>query len=168
MTSTVALRSQDTVELLVALYRVLKPALLDAYRAHLEQTHPLVDQPTRRFLRFIIQEEEEMIEWGEAALTALTQEPEAQERADAWEAHLHAYLGAAGGVAGGSVGVWEYGSVGVEGPDHTATLPHSHTLTLPLPYSHTVLICHDAGHYPHARQYAAASPPPARTRARLP
>ncbi|HEU4753866.1 MAG TPA: hypothetical protein VFU47_12230, partial [Armatimonadota bacterium] len=47
-----ALHSRGTVELLVAVYRVIKPALLDAYRAHLEQTHPLVDQPTRRFLRF--------------------------------------------------------------------------------------------------------------------
>src|SRR5579862_466267 len=95
-----ALRSRGTVELLTALYRVIKPALLAAYREHLGATHPLVDQPTRRFLKFMIQEEEEMLAWGEAALTALTADPRAKATADAWEAHLRAYLAAAGGVSG--------------------------------------------------------------------
>jgi hypothetical protein len=95
-----ALRSHGTVELLVAIYRVVKPALLAAYRAHFEQTNPLVDHPTRRILRFIIQEEEEMIEWGEAALQALLQDETTRAQAEAWEAHLRAYLAAADGVAG--------------------------------------------------------------------
>jgi hypothetical protein len=95
-----ALRSRGTVELLTAIYRVIRPALLEAYRSHMERTHPLVDQPTRRFLRFIIQEEEEMVQWGQAALDALTQDPEARRTAEAWEAHLRAYLEAAGGVTG--------------------------------------------------------------------
>lgn len=95
-----ALRSRGTVELLVALYRVLKPALLDAYREHLQLTNPLVDQPTRRILRFIIQEEEEMIEWGQAALEALASDAETRAAANAWESHLQAYLAAAGGVSG--------------------------------------------------------------------
>jgi hypothetical protein len=94
-----ALRSRGTVELLVAIYRVIKPALLEAYRAHAAQTNALVDHPTRRILRFIIQEEEEMIAWGEAALQALVRDDEAREQAAAWEAHLRAYLDAAGGVA---------------------------------------------------------------------
>ncbi|MCC2669627.1 MAG: hypothetical protein K0Q72_2098 [Armatimonadetes bacterium] len=89
-----ALRSSGTVELLVALYRVIKPELLAEYRRHLEQANPLVDQPTRRILRFIIQEEEDMLRWGEAALAALVGEPE-REAATAWEAHLRAYLEAA-------------------------------------------------------------------------
>jgi len=97
-----ALRSRGTLELLVAVYRVIKPALLDAYRAHRERTHPLLDHPTRRILRFIVLEEEEMIAWGERALDALeaagTEEERA--RAAAWERHLRAYLHAAGGVAG--------------------------------------------------------------------
>jgi hypothetical protein len=93
-----ALRSRGTIELLTALYRVVKPALLEAYRAHMEQTHPLVDQPTRRFLRFIIQEEEEMIAWGETALDALLQDEGARRQSHDWEAHLRAYLGATGGV----------------------------------------------------------------------
>ena len=60
----------------------------------------LVDQPTRRFLRFIIQEEEEMVQWGEAALQALVTSNALRTEADAWEAHLRAYLDAAGGITG--------------------------------------------------------------------
>ncbi len=96
-----ALRSHGTVELLVAIYRVIKPALLEAYRAHFAQTNPLVDHPTRRFLRFIMLEEEEMIAWGEAALHALLVDEATRARAAAWEAHLRAYLETAGGIAGG-------------------------------------------------------------------
>jgi hypothetical protein len=96
-----ALRSRGTVELLTALYRAIKPALLAAYRRHLETTHPLVDQPTRRFLRFIIQEEEEAVAWGQAALAALCAGDDARTaEAEAWEAHLAAYLRAAGGISG--------------------------------------------------------------------
>jgi hypothetical protein len=95
-----ALRSRGTVELLVAIYRVIKPALLDAYRAHFAQTNPMVDHPTRRILRFILQEEEEMIAWGKAALQALIHDDTTRAQADAWEAHLRAYLADAGGIAG--------------------------------------------------------------------
>src|SRR5215218_567954 len=58
-----ALRSRNTLEVLTAIYRVIKPALVEAYRAHLEACNTLADQPTRRVLRFILIEEEEMIAW---------------------------------------------------------------------------------------------------------
>jgi hypothetical protein len=112
-----ALRSRGTIELLVALYEVIKPALVEAYRVHLEQTHPLVDQPTRRFLRFMLQEEAEMIEWGAAALRALLTDDEKRRTAEAWKAHLQAYLHAAGGI-------------GLEGAGDSA---HPHSPTLPPP-----------------------------------
>jgi hypothetical protein len=96
-----ALRSEGTIELLTAIYRVIKPALLDAYRAHFAATNPLVDHPTRRILRFMILEEEEMIAWGEAALHALLTDDAAHARSDAWANHLRAYLAAADGIAGG-------------------------------------------------------------------
>jgi len=114
-----ALRSRDTIELLTALYQVVKPALLAAYQAHLEKTHPLVDQPTRRFLRFIIQEEEEMIAWGRQALEALLVDDAARERSRAWEAHLRAYLAAAG-------------AVGLEPPAATAAEPPAPRAVEPL------------------------------------
>ncbi len=95
-----ALRSRTTVELLTAIYRVLRPALIEAYQRHLNETHPLVDQPTRRFLRFILLEEQEMLEWGQAALEALLKSDEARRESEAWETHLNAYRKAAGGISG--------------------------------------------------------------------
>ncbi len=95
-----SLRSQGQVETLVALYRVLKPALVAAYREHMSQTNPLVDQPTRRFLAFVLLEEDEHLAWGTAALGAALATPEDLAAADAWESHLRAYLAAAGGITG--------------------------------------------------------------------
>ncbi len=95
-----ALHALDTAELLVGLYRVVRPALVAAYRRHLAETNPLADYPTCRHLRSIITEQEEMIAWGEAALTVLLGEDGAARRADTWMAHLHAYLRAAGDVWG--------------------------------------------------------------------
>ena len=97
-----ALRSRGTLELLTAVYRVIKPALLEAYRTHQELADPLADQPTRRILRFIVLEEEEMIAWGEQALEALlaVASEEERRRAADWEAHLRAHLAAAGGMLG--------------------------------------------------------------------
>jgi hypothetical protein len=95
-----ALRAHDTVELLVGLYRVVRPNLIQVYRRHLAESNPLVDHPTRRLMRIAVVEEEEMVEWGEAALAALVTAPEAAERARAWQRHLEAYLHAAGGVWG--------------------------------------------------------------------
>jgi len=41
-----------------------------------------------------------MLDWGRQALAAVTQSPEAQVMAQAWQAHLEAYLVAAGGISG--------------------------------------------------------------------
>ncbi len=82
-------RSTSTRELLTGVYRVLKPHLIAAIEAHRERASPLADYPTRRLLRFLLLEEREQIEWGEAALEALGGAD------DVWEAHLRAYLDAA-------------------------------------------------------------------------
>jgi hypothetical protein len=92
--------AEDSLEKVVGLYGVLKPTLLAAYRRHYEQANPLVDYPTRRLLRMMIADLEETMAWGEAAIAALTAEPETQARAAAWREHLLAYLRAAGGVMG--------------------------------------------------------------------
>ncbi len=96
-----ALRAEDTVELLAGVFEVVRPALLQAYRRHLEATNPVFDFPTCRLLKTAIEEEQQMVEWGQQALAALTQEPEQADRARAWADHLRAYLAAAGGVTGG-------------------------------------------------------------------
>src|SRR5207237_10451180 len=89
----------DTVELVAGLYDVAVPALAAAYRRHLAETNPLVDQPTTRLLRVALIELDDAIEWGRRASDVL---PDAS-GAGEWRAHLRALLAAAGGVAGDDV-----------------------------------------------------------------
>jgi len=94
------LRATDTVELVTGLH-FAHDALAAAYREHLERTNPLVDQPTRRVLRFNLLEEEEAASWYERAVAALIEgDVAAQTRAREWRDHLRACLAAAGGIAG--------------------------------------------------------------------
>ncbi|WP_201393771.1 hypothetical protein [Ktedonobacter sp. SOSP1-52] len=94
------IRASNTIELLVGVYRVVKPALIRALNQHLAQANPLSDYPTCRLLRLLLKDEEEMVVWGTQATTALTQAPEAAKIAHDWEKHLSWFLDAAGGIAG--------------------------------------------------------------------
>ncbi len=91
-----AIRARSTAELLAAAYGVLRAELLAALREHLAAMNPLFDHPTRRLLRTIVREQEEMLEWGLAALSALGESPHAA----TFAAHVRAYLAAAGGITG--------------------------------------------------------------------
>ena len=92
------IRARDTTELLIGIYAVALPALRDAYSHHLRATNPLVDQPTRRVMRFAMLDVTEAIDWGEAALASLGA---ARVHAAAeWKEHLELYLDAARGIAG--------------------------------------------------------------------
>jgi len=94
------IRATSTVELLAGIYQVVLPAMATAMAKHLEDANPLFDYPTRRILTHIQRDIEDMIVWGQAALAALTREPEQQRAAEAWNAHLCWFRDAAGGVAG--------------------------------------------------------------------
>jgi hypothetical protein len=95
------LRAEGSLELVVGLYGVARPALIDAYRRYLDGSNPLVDHPTRRLIRYALLEQEDAAAWGARALGALVgADEEARSRADAWAEHLRAYLAAAGGVDG--------------------------------------------------------------------
>lgn len=94
------LTAEDTLEKVVGLYGVLKPTLVAAYRQHIDSANPLVDYPTRRMLRHILLDEDEIMHWGESAIEALTASTEEKAHAEQWIAHLSAYLRAAGGIMG--------------------------------------------------------------------
>lgn len=94
------IRAGDATELLVGLYRVVKPELVRAMERHLAESNPLVDHPTWRTLRSILREEEEMVAWGEQAIEALTTDPTRAKAARAWEDHLRVFLRAAAGITG--------------------------------------------------------------------
>jgi hypothetical protein len=96
--------SRGTEELLTGIYELCYPALASAYRDHLSRANPLVDQPTRRLLRFAVIDIEDAIAWGGRAL-AVVHRPSGDEESDAdgtaaWRARLQAFLDVAGGVAG--------------------------------------------------------------------
>jgi len=96
-----ALRAQNSIELIVGLYQGVRAALSGALKAHLVKTNPLIDHPTVRMLRIILQEEEEMQTWGAKVINALLVKPADHEKtARAWESHLNYYLGRAGGICG--------------------------------------------------------------------
>lgn len=93
----------STMEFLVGIYRVLKPAMRAAYQQHLKDAHPIADHPTRRLIQFALAEEEEHIRWGEAAIKAMETHPATLEQSRAlatWESHLRSYLTAAGNING--------------------------------------------------------------------
>ena len=94
------IRAQNTIEFLAGVFGVIRPALLATYEAHLAAVNPVFDFPTGRFMRQAVNEEAQMLDWGRQALAAVTQSPEAQATAQAWQAHLEAYLIAAGGISG--------------------------------------------------------------------
>jgi hypothetical protein len=94
------LRAENPVELVTGIYGVALPALRDAYYNHIHHTNPLVDHPTRRFMRFALFEVTEAIEWGDTALAALTQDKVAGALSKNWKEHLELYLDAARGIAG--------------------------------------------------------------------
>lgn len=97
-----AIRAEDSIELLVGIYQVIKPELIRSLRKHLRETNPIMDQPSTRILKIILMEEEEMVRWGEQAVSALIQNggEQAEQAAENWKNHLISYLTAAHGIAG--------------------------------------------------------------------
>ena len=93
-------RPEQTIERLVAIYRVLKPHLLAVYEAHLASANAVYEPPTCRILAHCIADERRHIAAGETVLRHLLRTPAQQERARACEARLWALLEGAGGVTG--------------------------------------------------------------------
>ncbi len=57
-----AIRPEDEMECLAGFYRVIKPAILDAYRHYLEATHHLADWPSRHLVQEFVADEERHLE----------------------------------------------------------------------------------------------------------
>jgi hypothetical protein len=94
------LRAWSTAELVAGIYTVVLPALGDAYRRYVAIANPLVDHPTCRVLRLGLPELDESVAWGAGALAAIARDEPSRGDVLSWQAHLHAYLEASGGIAG--------------------------------------------------------------------
>jgi len=90
----------ETIEKLVGIYRVLVPHLLATYSFHQRVTSDIVDAPTVRILRFMIDDNVEQLITGEMMIQDLARTPELRERAGKWQTHLDVMLARSGGVAG--------------------------------------------------------------------
>jgi hypothetical protein len=87
-----ALHAPNERDLLAGLLRVIKPALVDAYRWHSAQTFANPDAPTLYAFKHILLDEAEHLQWAAEAL--------ADHPTGAWEQYIAELLTAAGGVTG--------------------------------------------------------------------
>ncbi len=90
----------DTIDRLVAVYRVLEPHLVSSYVYHADATDQLTDAPTVRLLRQLAAMGQSHVSWGQAVLDGLTRSPEDRRRALDTQADIEARLVACGGVTG--------------------------------------------------------------------
>ncbi len=95
-----AMHSHGSVELLAALVKVFKPALLDAYRCYVRQTNGLADYESVRQMRTIIAEEEQAFSLLEEAYGDVVRTNAEEELATEWAGTLARMLGDAGGIDG--------------------------------------------------------------------
>jgi len=89
----------ESVERVVALYRVLKPHLIAAYESHLAGANPVYEPPTRRILVRCVDEERRHVAAGAVILDRLPES--ARARAEQWERHLLEELTHVEGLAAG-------------------------------------------------------------------
>jgi hypothetical protein len=87
-----AIHAPNERDLLAGLFRVIKPALVDAYRWHSTQTFANPDAPTLYAFKHILLDEEEHLQWAAEAL--------ADHPTGAWEHYIAELLTAAGGITG--------------------------------------------------------------------
>jgi hypothetical protein len=87
-------------ELLVGLYEIVKPALLDAEREYVQTTQTIVDYPTVRILRQSIADLEEQVAWGQRAVRVLVDERGRRDGVAEFAQRLRGFLEAAGGISG--------------------------------------------------------------------
>lgn len=93
-------QANDSLRRMVALYRVLKPALVAAYEHHLEHAELPADEPTAYILRNILDEERDHYEWGESIINTLIISPDLSRLAAQWQQELENDLREAGSIRG--------------------------------------------------------------------
>ena len=98
--------AEGDVRRMSGLYRVLKPALTEAYRAHIAMAELPADEPTAYILRHIADEERDQCAWAGKIIARLGDDP----GLGAWEKELVAALGEAGGflAAGAARGTYAF------------------------------------------------------------
>ncbi|MDR6879933.1 hypothetical protein [Bacillus sp. 3255] len=96
------LESHNTLNLLVALFEVVKPAQIEAIEAYLAEAQPLVDEPTIHLLQHQLIDRRGQMTWGRQAIAHFMESAAAEDQASAarWKHYIEALLQAAGGIDG--------------------------------------------------------------------
>jgi hypothetical protein len=96
------LQSGSTLDLLVAMFEVIKPAQIEAVKVYLGKTQPIVDEPTIHLLRHQLLDREDQLAWGREAIIQLSEaaSEERRQHAQRWKTYIAALLQAAGGACG--------------------------------------------------------------------
>lgn len=87
-----ALNAPNERDLLAGIFRVIKPALVEAYLWHMQQTFANPDAPTLYAMKHIVLDEAEHLGWAQEAL--------AEHPRGEWEIYIADLLSTAGGVTG--------------------------------------------------------------------
>ncbi len=90
----------QTIEKLVGVYRVLLPHLLAVYTFHQHVTSDIVDAPTVRVLKFILDDDHTQMVEAEMLIQDLARTAALRRRAGEWQTHLDVLLAESGGVCG--------------------------------------------------------------------
>lgn len=91
-----ALHAPTADAMLAGLFDVIKPGLIAAYRWHHDQTFANPDAPTRYYLRHILLDEREQVDWADMMLADHRQDDAGSE----WQRYIADLLAAAGGITG--------------------------------------------------------------------
>lgn len=93
------IHAANDLELTAGIYSVVKPALLQTYKRHMQTTQQIVDQPTLRILRTIVLDLEDQVAWG-AELQRMLEASGAYPAHEEFTDRLRSYIVAAGGIDG--------------------------------------------------------------------
>jgi hypothetical protein len=91
---------EQTIEKLVAVYRVILPALVRDYEEHLAATSVVADGPVIRALELVLADEERELAEGEAVLQSVLEAADANEREHRQRVALVELLEPRGGLIG--------------------------------------------------------------------
>ena len=93
-------KAEDEAGRMVGLYRILKPAMVEALSTHLQNIELPADEPTAYILKHIADEEADQVAWAETIIPKLISGGE-QEALRRREAELRQELTGAGGILAG-------------------------------------------------------------------
>lgn len=97
------LSAPATHQLVIGIYKIALPELVKALNEHLSQTHPLADAPSRRILRLMVSDVEDMQSTGKEILSAFEQHISEDLTLEDWKESLREFLRCAGGILGNAV-----------------------------------------------------------------